>query len=139
MFDPDNAEHMKELVNFVRDKEARGIDTSIKGTSTSKKAMNNYIQKKPLSQSLHKLSDKNNGKGYSELESMLTYLEELGYGGQIVKEAGNRSPMIFRPEDIKSVFNTSKYNVNSRDILNSGLGLGATGILGSSFIDKGYK
>ncbi len=132
MFDPDNSEQMNELIRHVMQKEKNGISTAIDPNYKG----NMGVYKRPLSHDLEEIKHSSSGWRIAERQAMYDALDELGYGGQFVNEAGRKNPNIFNPENIKSIFNTGEYNVNSRNILNSGLGLGSLGLAKSAFIDK---
>ncbi len=121
MFNPNNENQMNELIRHVNAKEKAGINTAI--DSTRKK--NSYYSS-PLSHSIGKIQNINDGWKIAEKQATLDALSELGYGGQFVNESSKLSPSVFNPENIKSIFNSGKYG-NTRDILNSGLGLGLIG------------
>jgi len=128
MFNPNNEDHLNELTRHVIAKEKSGISTAMDPNYKG----NAVVYKSPLSHSLHKMKDSADGWRISEREATLQSLDELGYGGQFVNEGGHLSPSIFNPADIKSIHNTGKYNSASRDMLNSGAGLGAALLLEDS-------
>jgi len=112
VFDPDDADNVDEVFKELLKRNNAGNPVYMGVKPGSK------FKGKPVISVLHKVRDKSNGWTISENKSFIELLEDIGFDSQFVKEAGNKSPSLFNPENIKGLYNSGKYGAG-RDYMNA--------------------
>ena len=130
-FDYENPKHKKMVINFLFEKYGKKKSNGKLGVA---------MKGKPIlfdREMLDELFTSEASWAFIESDQVQNAIRSLGFDSFFVEEIGVKNLAVFKPEQVKSVFNKGTFDPSDPRILNSGIGL-ATGA-GSATMNNEQK